>query len=93
MGIKFTEDEKIQFVEDWRTSGLNKKKYAEQNGLVYNSFKTWKDKTKETQKKNFVETPSINSLQEEKIKVRKNGIEIEFPAEMLEVVLEKVSAL
>lgn len=51
MGIKFTEDEKIQFVEDWRTSGLNKKKYAEQNGLVYNSFKTWKDKTKETQKK------------------------------------------
>jgi len=56
MGIKFTEDEKIQFVEDWRTSGLNKKKYAEQNGLVYNSFKTWKDKTKETQKKNLMES-------------------------------------
>ena len=59
MGIKFTEDEKIQFVEDWRTSGLNKKKYAEQNGLVYNSFKTWKDKAKETELSSRVGAQSL----------------------------------
>jgi hypothetical protein len=34
-------EEKKNFIEQWKSSGLSKKEFSEQQGLRYNTFVTW----------------------------------------------------
>jgi len=65
--MRYSEEEKAMWLEDWKTSGKGAWTYAKENGLNWQTFKNWKKDGNETEQ-NFVEVPAVSSVCEEVVK-------------------------
>ena len=78
--MKFSEEEKAMWLEDWRLSGKKAWTYARENGLIPQTFAGW-TKVKTANAPCFVEVPAkvipVESKQE--ILVEKGGLKIHIP--------------
>ena len=80
--MKFSEEEKTMWVEDWRRGGKNAWAYAKENGLVPQTFVKW---TKAEAKPCFVEVPAVITpppRQGPEILVEKGDVKIHIPLEL-----------
>jgi len=78
--MKFSEEEKAMWLEDWRKSGKKAWIYANENGLTPQTFVGWA-KTKTRNKPCFVEVPAeaISVEGREEILIEKGEIRIHIP--------------
>jgi hypothetical protein len=78
--MKFSEEEKAMWLEDWRKSGKKAWTYARENGLIPQTFVGW-TKTKKGNKPCFVEvtTEAISDEHTEEILIEKGEVKIHIP--------------
>ena len=78
--MKFSEEEKAMWLEDWRRSGKKAWTYAKENGLTPQTFVGW-TKTKTGSKPCFVEVPTeaISVEGREEILIEKGEVKIHIP--------------
>ena len=79
--MKFSEEEKAMWLEDWRRSGKKAWTYAKENGLIPQTFVQW-TKTRAEGKTCFVEVqePVMPGRQSEpEILIEKGGVKIHLP--------------
>jgi transposase-like protein len=78
--MKFSEEEKALWLEDWRQSGKNAWAYAKENGIPPQTFARW-TKTKTESKSCFVEVPSkeISAESRQELLIEKGEITIHIP--------------
>jgi transposase-like protein len=79
--MRFSEEEKAMWVEDWRRSGKSAWTYAKENGLIPQTFTRW-TRGKPQTKPSFVEIPvqSMPSLQyPPEILIEKGDVKIHIP--------------
>jgi transposase-like protein len=79
--MKYSEEEKAMWLEDWRQSGKNAWAYARENGLIPQTFGSWTKSGKET-KQVLVEIPTkvIQTIhQEQEIFIEKGSMRIHIP--------------
>jgi len=79
--MKFSEEEKAMWLEDWRKSGKKAWTYAKENGLIPQTFVGW-TKTKTGNKPCFVEVPvpAIPGTQcDPEILIEKGEVKIHIP--------------
>jgi len=79
--MKFSEEEKAMWLEDWRRSGKKAWTYAKENGLIPQTFAKW-IKTSAQEKACFVEVmaPVMPGRESEpEILVEKGGVKIHIP--------------
>jgi len=78
--MKFSEEEKAMWLEDWRKSGKKAWTYAKENGLIPQTFVGWA-KTKAGNKPCFVEVPTeaIYFERREEILIEKGEVKIHIP--------------
>ena len=78
--MKFSEEEKAMWLEDWRKSGKRAWTYAEENGLTPQTFVGW-TKAKTGNKPCFVEVPTeaISVERREEILIEKGEVKIHIP--------------
>jgi hypothetical protein len=78
--MKFSEDEKAMWLEDWRKSGKGAWTYAKENGLTPQTFVGW-TKAKTGNKPCFVEvaTEAISVECREEILIEKGEVKIHIP--------------
>jgi len=62
--MRYNEEEKRMWLEDWKLSGKSAWAYAKENGLNQQTFINW-TKTENETKQNFVEVPAVSSAYEE----------------------------
>ena len=78
--MKFSEEEKAMWLEDWRRSGKRAWTYAKENGLIPQTFVGWA-KAETGNKPCFVEVPtkaiSVECRQE--ILIEKGEVKIHIP--------------
>jgi len=76
--MHYSKEEKAMWLEDWQKSGKNVWAYANENGLVPQTFARW---TKKRTKTDFVEVKlkSRSSLQISGILIEKGDIKIHLP--------------
>ena len=85
--MKFSEEEKAMWLEDWRQSGKSAWAYAKENGLNQQTFTKWAKAATGT-KPGFVEipmpvlAPAINApnKQEPEILIERGDVKIHIPA-------------
>jgi len=81
--MKYSEEEKAMWVEDWRQSGKKAWAYAKENDLVPQTFVKWtKAKAGAEEKPCFVEvpTPAMAGRQSEpEILIEKGEVKIHIP--------------
>ena len=58
--MKYSEEERTRWLEDWKLSGKSACAYAKENGLNQQTLINWTKKRNET-KQNFVEVPAVSS--------------------------------
>jgi len=58
--MRYSEEEKTMWLEDWKTGGRSAWAYAKENGLNWQTFKNWTKDENETEQ-NFVEVPAVSS--------------------------------
>ena len=58
--MRYSEEEKTMWLEDWRNSGKSAWAYAKENGLNQQTFIKWTKAGNEA-KQNFVEVQAISS--------------------------------
>jgi hypothetical protein len=78
--MKFSEEEKAMWLEDWRKSGKTAWTYAKENGLIPQTFVGW-TKIKTENKPCFVEvaTKVISVGRTEEILIEKGEVKIHIP--------------
>jgi len=78
--MKFSEEEKAMWLEDWRRSGKKAWNYAKENGLIPQTFVGW-TKTKTENKPCFVEVQAedISVRRGEEILIEKGELKIHIP--------------
>ena len=79
--MKFSEEEKAMWLEDWRRSGKKAWTYAKENGLIPQTFAKW-TKTSAEEKPCFVEVPVAVMpcrQSEPEILIEKGEIKIHIP--------------
>ena len=79
--MKFSEEEKAMWLEDWRQSGKPAWTYAKANGLNPQTFVRW-TKTEAEEKPCFVEVPvpaMPNTQCEPEILIEKGEVKIHIP--------------
>ena len=78
--MKFSEEEKAMWLEDWRRSGKKAWAYARENGLIPQTFVGW-TKTKTENVPCFVEIPTeaIAAECKEEILIEKGEVKIHIP--------------
>ena len=79
--MKFSEEERAMWLEDWRRSGKNAWTYAKENGLIPQTFCGWVKREAENTS-GFVEIPErIKPRQEQpqEILIEKGEIKIHIP--------------
>ena len=78
--MKFSEEEKAMWLEDWRRSGKRAWTYAKENGLIPQTFVGWA-KAKTGSKPCFVEVPTeaISVERREEILIEKGEVKIHIP--------------
>jgi len=78
--MKFSEEEKAMWLEDWRRSGKKAWTYAKENGLTPQTFVGW-TKAKTENKPCFVEvaTKAISVGCREEILIEKGEVKIHVP--------------
>jgi len=78
--MKFSEEEKAMWLEDWRNSGKRAWTYAKENGLIPQTFVGW-TKAKTGNKPCFVEvaTKAISVECREEILIEKGEVKIHIP--------------
>ena len=78
--MKFSEEEKAMWLEDWRQSGKKAWAYAKGNGLVPQTFVKW-TKTRTENKSGFVEvqTEAMPVECKEEIFIEKGEVKIHIP--------------
>ena len=82
--MKFSEEEKAMWVEDWRRSGKSAWAYAKENGLVPQTFARWA-KPEPEGGPCFVEVPAVippPPRHVREILVEKGGVKIHIPLEL-----------
>ena len=86
MKSKYSIDEKLQFVEAYKTSGKSQVAFALENGINKSTLASWiklKSQLGErqaTESTGFVEiSPSVVKVSTQSITIRKLGLEIDFP--------------
>ena len=84
--MKYSEEEKAMWVEDWKESGKSAWAYAKENGLNPQTFIKW---TKVEQKPEvgtcFVEVPALimpQPIQASEILIEKGDVKIHIPLNM-----------
>ena len=58
--MRYSEEEKTMWLEDWKASGKSAWAYAKENRLKQQTFINWTKAERET-KQNFVEIPTIST--------------------------------
>jgi len=79
--MKYSEEEKTMWLEDWRQSGKSAWAYAKANGLNPQTFVNW-TKTKAEEKPCFVEVPApviVGRQGEPEILIEKGEVKIHIP--------------
>ena len=78
--MKFSEEEKAMWVEDWRKSGKRAWTYAKENGLTPQTFVGW-TKAKTRNKSSLVEVTAkaISIKSEGEILIEKGEVKIHIP--------------
>jgi len=78
--MRFSEEEKAMWLEDWRRSGKKAWTYAKENGLTPQTFVGW-TKTKTGNESCFVEVPTeaISVECKEEILIEKGELKIHIP--------------
>jgi len=78
--MKFSEEEKAMWLEDWRKSGKGAWTYAKENGLIPQTFVGW-TKARTANKTSFVEvqTKEISVECREEILIEKGEVKIHIP--------------
>ena len=79
--MKFSEEEKALWLEDWRKSGKKPWTYAKENGLIPQTFVRW-TKAKTENKSCLVEVPVrvLSAVEHDKeILVEKGEVKIHIP--------------
>jgi transposase-like protein len=79
--MKYSEEEKAMWVEDWRQSGKSAWAYAKANGLNPQTFVKW-TKTGAEEKPCFVEIPApvmADSQYEPEILIERGEVKIHIP--------------
>jgi hypothetical protein len=79
--MKYKEEEKAMWLEDWRQSGKNAWAYAKANGLNPQTFAKW-TKTETEEKPSFVEVPAPvmpGRQSEPEILIEKGEVKIHIP--------------
>jgi hypothetical protein len=78
--MKFSEEEKAMWLEDWTQSGKSAWAYAKENGLIPQTFVGW-TKAETENKPCFVEVPTkaISVECREEILIEKGEVKIHIP--------------
>jgi transposase-like protein len=79
---KYSEDEKAMWLEDWKSSGMEPRAYARQNGINGQTFVNWVNNGKEATK--FVEvTKQVRRIKKPaaEILIDKGDVKIHVPLE------------
>jgi len=78
--MKFSEEEKAMWLEDWRRSGKKAWAYARENGIVPQTFVKWVN-AKEGKGSRFVEvrTEAIPEARNMEILIEKGEVKIHIP--------------
>ena len=79
--MKFSEEEKAMWLDDWRQSGKSPWAYAKANGLIPQTFVKW-TKTRTETKPCFVEVPApvmSRTHREPEILIEKGEVKIHIP--------------
>ena len=79
--MKYSEEEKAMWLEDWRQSGKQAWAYAKENGLNPQTFANW-TKTGAEEKPCFVELPApvtADRQHEPEILIEKGEVKIHIP--------------
>jgi transposase-like protein len=79
--MKFSEEEKRMWLEDWRRSGKSAWAYAKENGLNQQTFVKW-TKSGTEEKPCFVEVPAqvpVLSVNMPEILIEKGEVKIHIP--------------
>ena len=82
--MKFSDEEKDMWVEDWRQSGKSAWTYAKENGLVPQTFAGW-TKKETAAKPCFVEIPAgvvQPPRRTQEILIEKGDVKIHIPLEL-----------
>jgi len=79
--MRYSEEERTMFLEDWKQSGKSAWKYANENRLSWKTFKGWIENTPEA-KPCFVEVPAHimkPPLRMPEIIIEKSDVKIRIP--------------
>jgi hypothetical protein len=78
--VKYSQEEKAMWLEDWRRSGKRAWTYAKENGLIPQTFVGW-TKTKTENTPCFVEIPTeaISAAHKQEILIEKGEVKIHLP--------------
>ena len=97
--MKYSEEEKTMWLEDWKRSGKSAWAYAKESGLALQTFIRW-TKAETANKQHFVEISApIKPLQKHtpEILIEKGNVKIHIPlglgSDELRTIIESVSSL
>jgi transposase-like protein len=81
--MKFSEEEKAMWLEDWERSGKSARAYAKENGIAPQTFVNWTRKNSESGE-GFIEIPiqKMPQIQEQparEILIEKGEVKIHIP--------------
>ena len=102
--MRYSEEEKTMWLEDWKSSGKSAWIYAKENGLNLQTFINWTKAGNETEQ-NFVEVPAVSTANAAEVKpsmgiseilIEKGDVKIYIPLvinhNQLRVVMEGIGA-
>ncbi len=87
----YTKEEKQNNIELWESSGMTRKGYAASNGINEGTFYKWLERNH--RQEGFVEIKQTRIVFEEKIIIRKCGMEIEVSPSAFEKVVKVLAAI
>jgi transposase-like protein len=80
--MKFSEEEKTMWLEDWRRSGKSAWAYAKENGLNPQTLVNWTKRAGADSAASFVEVPAVimpSPQQAREILIEKGDVKIHIP--------------
>ena len=79
--MRYSEEERTMFLEDWKQSGKSAWNYAKENRLSWKTFKSWRENKTEA-KPCFVEVPTQimkSPMRIPEILIEKGAVKIHVP--------------
>jgi len=78
--MRFNNEEKIKYLEQWKQSGKSSYAFAKENGINTQTFLNWKKKEKRISP-SFIEIPikTIQQFQKPEILIIKGDVKIHIP--------------